>query len=81
MTFAEISVWINQTNYVPLITKLLKLICVMPSSIATCERNFSVLNFIKNKLHNRLGDEFLDDLLLGFLEKNLVNKILNDEDL
>ena len=53
----------------------------MPSSTATCERNFSVLNFIKNKLRNRLGDEFLDDLLLGFLEKDLINKILNNEDL
>ena len=53
----------------------------MPSSIATCKMNFSAIKFIKNKLHNILGDKFLDDLLLGFLEKDLVNKILNNEDL
>ena len=53
----------------------------MPSSTVTCERNFSALNSIKNKLRNRLGDEFLDDMLLGFIEKDLADKILNDEDL
>ena len=78
MTFEKISMWINKKNGFTLITKLLKLVCVMQSSTSTCERKFSALNFIKNKLRNRLGDEFLDDLLLDFLEKDLVNKILKD---
>ena len=81
MIFVEISVWINRLDCFPFITRLLKLICVMPSSTSTCERNFSAINFIKNKLRNILGDEFLDDLLLDFLEKDLVNKIINNEDL
>ena len=34
----------------------------------------SGLNFITNKLRNRLGDEFIDDMILGFLENNLINK-------
>ena len=71
--------WIHKVKAFPLITKLLKLVCVIPSSTATCERNFSGLNFIKNKLRNKLGNDFLDDLMLGFLEKDLVNKVLNDE--
>ena len=53
----------------------------MKHSTATCERSFSTLNFIKNELRNRLGDEFLNDPFLGLLEKDLVNKIIHDEDL
>ena len=79
MTFNKITMWIHKVKAFPLITKLLKLVCVIPSSTATCERNFSGLNFIKNKLRNKLGNDFLDDLMLGFLEKDLVNKVLNDE--
>ena len=43
------------------------------------ERNFSALSFIKNKRSNKLGVEFLVDLMLSFLEKDLVNKILCDD--
>ena len=28
-----------------------------------------------------MGDDFLDDLMPGFLEKDLVNKIMNTEEL
>ena len=65
----------------PLLSRLLKLVIVIPSTTATCERNFSGLSFIKNKLRNKLGDDYLDDLMLGFLEKDLVNKILKTEEL
>ena len=81
MTFADITVWVHKQNMFPLLSKLLKLIVVMPSTTATCERNFSALSFIKNSRRNKLGDDFLDDLMLGFLEKDLVNKIINTEEL
>ena len=79
MTFNMLTMWIHNVNAFPLITKLLKLVCVLPSSSATCERNFSGQAFIKNKLRNKLGNEYLDDLMLGFLEKDLVNKVLQNE--
>ena len=81
MTFADINVWVHEQNMFPLLSILLKLVCVIPSTTATYERNFSVLSLIKNNLRNRLGDDFLDDLMLGFLEKDLVNKIMNTEEL
>ena len=81
MTFADITVWVHEQNTFPLLSKLLKLVIVIPSTTATCERNFSGLSFIKNNLRNKLGDDYLDDLMLGFLEKDLVNKILNTEEL
>ena len=73
--------WIKKKYCFPLITKLLKMVCVMPSATSTYEMIFSALNFIKNKLRNIIADEFLDDLLLIFLETDLVNKILKDKDL
>ena len=36
---------------------------------------------LKKKLRNRLGDDFLNDLLLGFLENDFVIKILDNENL
>ena len=76
MTLSKLNKWIHQKNKYPLIAKLLKLVIVIPSSTATCERTFSALSFIKNKRRNKLGVEYLDDLMLSFLEKDLVNKIL-----
>ena len=81
MTFAQINVWLYKVNMFPLISKLVKLVSVIPSSTATCERNFSGMGHIKNKVRNALGDDFLNDLMLGYLEKDLVNKVLSDENL
>jgi len=33
------------------------------------------MGFIKNKKRNILGDEFLDGLMLSYLEKDLTNKV------
>ena len=79
MTFSKLNVWVYEKAMFSLITKLLKLVSVIPSSTATCERNFSALNFIKNKTRNKIGNDFLDDLMLGYLEKDLVNKVLSDK--
>ena len=39
------------------------LVSVLPYSSAACERNFSGLKFVKNRLRSTIGDDFLDDLL------------------
>ena len=44
---------------------------MLPLDNATCERGFSLLNNIKTKKRNRLGDQILFDLmLLGWYGKN-----------
>ena len=48
MTFANVNVWLHEKNMFPLISKLVKLVCMIPSSTAACERNFSGMRFIKN---------------------------------
>ena len=60
--------------------KLFKIICALPvSSGASCERNFSGLKIIKNKLRSALGDEVLDDLLSIYMEKDIVKAFLDDD--
>ena len=41
MTFNMLTMWIHKIAAFLLLTKLLKLVCVLPFSSATCERNFS----------------------------------------
>ena len=37
---------------------------MLPLDNATCERGFSLLNYIKDKRRNRLGDSMLFDLMI-----------------
>ena len=36
--------------------KLLKLVLVLPVATASVERIFSAMNYVKNKLRNKMGD-------------------------
>jgi hypothetical protein len=54
-----------------LIYLLLKLISILPVATSGVERVFSAMNFIKNKLRNRMGDSALDDCLLTFTVQDI----------
>ena len=60
--------------------RLYVLVSVLPYSSAACERNFSGLKFIKNRLRSTIGDDFLDDLLTMLVENDLVYAILIADD-
>ena len=36
------------------------------------------MKIVKNRLHNRMGDQFLNDSLLVYIEKKRFKKISND---
>lgn len=50
---------------------LIELILVFPVAITNVERASSVMNIIKLKLRNKMGDEFLSDCLVCCIEKEL----------
>jgi hypothetical protein len=52
-----------------LVYRLLKLVLVLPVATATVERVFSIMNYVKNKLRNRMGDQYLNDCLVTFIER------------
>ncbi|MEE6465802.1 hypothetical protein FKM82_006702 [Ascaphus truei] len=53
----------SQKDRFPLFIKLLSIIAVLPTSTASCERGFSVMNSIKSKKRSKLQTSSLGDLL------------------
>jgi len=62
----------------PLVFRLLKLALILPVSTTTVERAFSAMKIIKNRLHNRMCDSFLNDCLVCYIEKDVFDSISND---
>jgi hypothetical protein len=55
----------------PLVYRLIKLALLLPVATATVERAFSAMNIIKTDLHNRMSDEWLNDLIFCYIEKDI----------
>ncbi|XP_016165011.2 zinc finger MYM-type protein 1-like [Arachis ipaensis] len=63
----------------PLVFLLLKLALVFPVATASVERTFSAMNIIKSRLRNRMGDEFLNDCLVTYIERETFDCIDNEK--
>ena len=48
---------------------------ILPVATATVERAFLAMNIIKNRLHNRIGDQWMNDCLVTYIEKNIFKTI------
>ncbi|XP_058726744.1 uncharacterized protein LOC131598130 [Vicia villosa] len=57
---------------------LLKLTLLLPVATTTVERSFSVMNFVKNQLRNRMRDEFLNDCLVTYIESDIFDGVENE---
>ena len=62
----------------PLLYKLLKLAMVFPVATTTDERSFSAMKILKTRLQSRIGDEWMNDCLKTFIEKDVFNKLDNE---
>ena len=51
---------------------------VLPVAIATVERTFSVVNIVKNRLRNWMGDQWMNNHLLVYIEKDIFDTIDNE---
>ena len=82
LKFNDLSVWLHKEANYDLFTrprKVFKIICALPVSSASCERNYSGPKIIKNRLCSVLGDEVLDDILSIYMEKDIVKAFLDDD--
>jgi hypothetical protein len=82
-SIAELSVSLVETdlhNRHSYVYKLLKLVLLLPVATASVERAFSAMTFIKNKLRNSMGDQYLNDCLVTFIEKVFFLQV-DDEDI
>ena len=54
---------------------LLTLALLLPVATTTVERVFSAMNIVKTDLRNRMRDEWLNDSLLAYVEKDIFDTI------
>jgi len=62
-----------------LVFRLLTLILTLPISTATAERVFSALKLIKTRLRTSIREEYLNDAILLYVEKDAAASISNEE--
>ncbi|KAL7181344.1 hypothetical protein ACSBR1_040265 [Camellia fascicularis] len=62
----------------PLVYLLIKLALILPVATATVERAFSAMKFIKNLLRNRMGDQWLNNCLVTYIEKDVFDSVDNE---
>ena len=61
-----------------LVYRVIELVLVLPVATATVERAFSVMSIIKTDLRNKIGDEFLNDALICYIERDVFKSIDNE---
>ena len=61
-----------------LVFLLVTLSLILPVATATVERSFSAMNIVKNQLRNRMGDQWLNDSLVVYVEKDIFDSIDNE---
>lgn len=64
----------RHTTY-PLVYRLIELALVLPIATATVERVFSAMKIVKSYLRNRMGDEWLNDSMVVYIEKAIFASI------
>ena len=72
---AEKMVEMKKNVSYPLVYSLVTLALILPVATATIERVFSVMNIIKNRLRNQIGDQWMNDCLVTYIEKNIFKTI------
>ncbi|ESQ30895.1 hypothetical protein EUTSA_v10012171mg [Eutrema salsugineum] len=62
----------------PLVYGLLKLVLTLSVATASVERCFSAMKLVKTTTRNRIGDEFLSDCLVCYIEKEFYKYVTNE---
>jgi hypothetical protein len=62
----------------PMVSKLLKLVLVLPVSTATVESCFSAMKIVNTYLRNRIGDKYMSNSLICYVEKEEMLKVTNE---
>ena len=62
----------------PLVYSLVTLALILLIA-TTVERAFSTMNIIKNRLRNQIGDQWMNDCFVTYIEKDIFNTIKCEE--
>lgn len=76
---AEIMVKASMHTSYKLVYRLIELTLTLPVATASVERIFSAMAIIKTDLRSKMGDEWLNDLMICYNEKEIFKKIDNEK--
>jgi hypothetical protein len=63
----------------PFVYKLLKLVLLLPVATEGVEWVFPAINYVKNKLRNNMGEQYLNDYFISFIEKEFFLLVADEE--
>ncbi|XP_021971676.2 zinc finger MYM-type protein 1-like [Helianthus annuus] len=69
----------NKREEYALVDRVVRLILTLPVSTATTERGFSAMKIFKNRLRNKMADEYLTNSLVIYIEKEIDNKFDSED--
>ncbi|XP_042446357.1 uncharacterized protein LOC122031295 [Zingiber officinale] len=78
-SFAQKIVETLKNQAYPLVYGLIEMTLVLPVATASVERVFSSMKMIKTNLRNRMGDEWISDSLVVYIEKDIFSTIENEQ--
>ena len=61
-----------------LVYLLLKLVLILHVATTSVERVFSAMNHVKNKLTNNMGEQYLNDCLVTYIEREFFLQVSDD---
>ncbi|KAL5187783.1 hypothetical protein HKD37_05G013396 [Glycine soja] len=69
----------KKCNTFDIVYRLPKLALVLPVATASVKRVFSAMKFVKSQLCYKMGDQWLNDRLVTFIERDVLGTINNDD--
>ncbi|KAL5561455.1 hypothetical protein UlMin_031202 [Ulmus minor] len=75
---AQTLVQTRRNDVYPLVYRLVTLSLLLPIVTAIVERAFFAINVVKNRLRNRMEDQWMNDILLVYIERDIFNKLDNE---
>ena len=63
----------------PLVYSLVTFALILLVATTTVERAVSAMNIIKNRLRNQIGDQWMNDCLVTYIEKDIFKTIKCEE--
>ncbi|XP_060201901.1 uncharacterized protein LOC132630335 [Lycium barbarum] len=68
----------NLVDTYSLVYLLVKLTLILHVATATVERAFSSMKRIQNEVRNSIGDQYLNDCLVCYIERDVFTNVSND---
>jgi hypothetical protein len=70
---------LDKDSSYPMVDKLLRSLLTLPVSTATIERAFLAMKFVKTRLRSKMGDAYLWDYLVVYIERELAAIISSND--